>query len=100
MKTIPFNIWDDYDDEKFDSGTYGYVEEYDVLTEDEKCEIVALIASYIKTNLDTSGFIVEADGEDLTFEKLTHERREKLVKELEVSELTYNGTKIEFYSES
>lgn len=35
MKTIPFNIWDDYGYKK-SSSTYGYVEEYDVLSEKDK----------------------------------------------------------------
>ncbi len=106
MKTeyIPFNIWDDYHDDGYvpegdTQKTYGYVEEYDDITEDEKELISEVIYNYIKT-LDMTGVVFKKAGEDIDFEHLTHERREKLIKELQSSGLQFNGIPINFYSES
>lgn len=105
MKDIGYNIWDDYHDDGFVpqgeiQETHGYVEEFDVLTGDDKNAIGDLIHAFLLT-LDLTGVEVKNGGNgDIAFKHLTHERREKLVDELEKSGLKYNDTPINFYSES
>lgn len=97
MKTIPFNIWDDYND--YEDSTYGYVEEYDVLSEEDKEAICLLIYNEIG-KLENLEFLVENDCDQISFEGLSHDRREKLVEELNELKLRYNNKIIYFYSES
>ncbi len=99
MNTIPFNIWDDYSESENYSSTYGYVEEYDVLSEKDKEAICFLIYNQI-IQLENLDFLVKDDCDQISFEKLSHDRREKLVKELNKLELKYNNKLIDFYSES
>lgn len=105
LNKIHFNIWDDYWDDGFvPSGkiqeTDGYVEESDEnISEAEQEEVVKLVAEFLKT-LDFPGVEISAAGLYLNFRHLSHERRERLVKELENSGLSYNGVPIVFYSES
>lgn len=105
MKDIGYNIWDDYYDDGFVpqgevQETHGYVEEFDVLTEKDKSAIGDLIHAFLLT-LDLTGVEVTKGGNgDIRFKHMTHERREKLVKELKASGLKYNDTPIKFYSES
>ena len=98
---IPFNIWDDYYDDGIGKlqKTHGYVEEYDVWSDEEKEEIAKVIFEYLQT-LDLTGVEVKLAGEDVNFKNLSHERREKLVEELEKSGLKYKEVPIYFYSES
>lgn len=105
LKNIGWNIWDDYYDDGFVpqgevQETHGYVEEFDVLSHEDKTAIGDLILRFIQT-LDMTGVEVKHGGHgDISFKHLTHERREKLVTELEQSGLHYNGIPINFYSES
>lgn len=99
---IGFNIWDDYyDDGYVPEGeiqeTHGYVEGEQL--EQEKGEIAGLVANYID-DLDMTGVEVHFNGDDIDFKHLSHQRRYKLVEELENSGLEYKGNKINFYSES
>lgn len=99
MKTIPFNIWDDYCESENYTSTCGYVEEYDVLSEENKEAICLLIYKQI-IQLKNLDFLVENDDDQISFEKLSHDRREKLVQELNNLKLKYNNKLIDFYSES
>jgi hypothetical protein len=104
MKPIPFNIWDDYYDDGYipegeRQATHGYIEEYDTITDDDKEKMLQVVFNYINT-LDMTGVEMEIEGTDLYFTHLTHERRERLVEELEKSNLQYNGRPFSFYSES
>lgn len=99
MKTIPFNIWDDYSESENYTSTYGYVEEYDILSEKDKEAICFLIYKQI-IQLKNLDFLVENDDDQISFEKLSHDRREKLVQELNNLKLKYNNKLIDFYSES
>lgn len=92
---IPFNIWDDYDED--DGDTYGYIE--DDTSEDDKEKIAELVYNHI-ISLKMDGINPELDGEEVDFTKLTHDNREALVEKLEESGLSYGGRKINFYSES
>lgn len=101
---IHFNIWDDYYDDGYVpegeiQSTYGYVEEYDDFPDEDKEELASLLIERLKT-LDLAGVEVENGGEDVIFKHLTHERREKLIEELNQSEFAYKGKRIHFYSES
>lgn len=102
---IPFNIWDDYwDDGYVPKGkvqeTYGYIEEYNTLTDEDKFPIVKLIYEYIMKELDMNGVKVELKGININFTNLTHVRREYMMEKLKKCGLEYNGTPIAFYSES
>ena len=106
LKRIPFNVWDDYygDEESAPKGeiygvTHGYIEEYDKLTEDQKSEISSLILDNLK-KLDLPGVMFEKIDNDIRFTHLSHERRERLIGELEGLNLKYQGVPIDFYSES
>lgn len=99
MKTIPFNIWDDYSESENYTSTYGYVEEYNILSEEDKEAICLLIYNQI-IQLENLDFLAENDCDQIIFENLSHERREKLVKELNNLKLKYNNKLIGFYSES
>ncbi len=102
---IPFNIWDDYwDDGYVPQGkvqeTYGYIEEYDTLTDEDKVPIVKFIYEYITKELDLTGVKVELAGTNINFTNLTHARREYMMERLKNCKLQYNGMPIKFYSES
>lgn len=103
-KYISINLWDDYYDDgyvpegKFQE-TYMYVEEHDYFTEDMKIEAMGVVLEHLKT-LDLDGVEIKNCGSEINFKHLTHVRREQLVKELEVSGLTYNDIPIDIYSES
>jgi len=106
LKSSPFNVWDDYyDEESAPKGeiygvTHGYIEEFDELTEEQKSEISALILDNLK-RLDLPGVILEKMiDNDIRFTHLSHERRERLIEELEGLNLKYQGVPIDFYSES
>lgn len=104
LTAIPVNIWDDYYDDgyvpegKFQF-THMYIEEYDVLSEEKKEGMMILVLEHLKT-LDLTGVEIDEDGVEIYFKHLTHERREKLVVELNNAKLTFNGIPYEFYSES
>lgn len=104
LDSIPFLIWDDYYDDGYtppgeEQSTYGFVEEYDHLSETDKEAISGIVFEFIKT-LDMTGVIVEHLGEEVYFTNFSHARRERLVKELQASGLTYQDLPIDFYSES
>lgn len=92
---ICFNIWDDYEDNKQD--TYGYVE-HDQMDEDQKREVSAQVFEYVLRNIPD--LKVKMNGSDVEFFGLSHRRREILVDELQKSGIKYNGSTINFYSES
>lgn len=100
---IPFNIWDDYYDDGYVpigeiQETYGFVEEYDRFSEEEKENIIKVIYDYIVSlGMD---FEVELSGTNIDFKHMTHKQRERLLKILDESGLRYNGINIDFYSES
>lgn len=103
-KRVPINLWDDYyDDGCVPKGehqeTHMYVEEYDYFDDDMKTEVMRLVLAHLKT-LDLTGVEVEDGGSEIYFKHLTHERREKLMEELEASGLKYKDIPIDFYSES
>jgi hypothetical protein len=101
MKSIGFNIWDDFHDDGYvpvgkKQCTFGYVEED--LSDDDKDEICKLVYAYILT-LDMTGVKVECNDR-MYFTDLTHARLEKLITELDESALHYQNRPISFYSES
>lgn len=105
--TISFNIWDDYVDVNENvfelsnlGSTYGYVEEYEDISVDDKIAIAELIVNYIEANLNIGDATIESSGEEVLFDNFSHKRREQLVNELNNSGLEYKGKKIDFYSES
>ena len=104
LKQIPYNIWDDYWDDGFAPAgeiqeTYAYVEEHNVLTEEQKEAISKFVFDHLQT-LDLTGVVVKLRGEDIEFKNLTHVRREKLLAELRAARLVYEGIPFSFYSES
>lgn len=104
LKSIPINIWDDYYDDGYVpdgkiQATYAYIEEYDVLTDEDKEPIIQVFYDYLKT-LNLEGVELNTDGCLVFFKHLTHRRREKLVEELEQSKLQHEGIPFGFYSES
>lgn len=99
LTRIPINIWDDYDGSKSYCATDARVEEYDVLTKNQKIEILERVVSAIST-LKMGKVQFESNGEQICFVNLRHKRREKLVEELNAMGLTYSGVPFDFYSES
>lgn len=106
-KKIPFNIWDDYyDDGHVPEGksqkTEGFVEDpEDELPSDLERETLELVHGYIRTlDLDGGRCRIRLYGKGIEFLHLTHERRERLIEELEAANLHCGGLPIEFYSES
>jgi hypothetical protein len=106
MKTldyIPFNIWDDYEDVDVDvingGDTHGYIEEFDVLTEEQKGEICTNVFNFMKT-LDLFGVRTHDSCGEIGFENLSHKRRERLIEELNSANLKYKEIPMKFYSES
>jgi hypothetical protein len=103
LKSIPINIWDDYyDDGYVPEGeiqkTYAYVEEYDILEDVEKAEIIDILKEYIDTiELENVKYYA---GFYLNFEGLTHKLREELVEKLIIANLNWKGVPFEIYSES
>lgn len=93
---ISFNIWDDYDDSEW-CHCNGYIEEYDLYSEEEKFEMLRLVHNWIisKTSLRP-----DLCYTCITFENLIHIECEDLVEKLQNSGLEYNGTLFNFYSES
>jgi len=104
LARIPFNIWDDFwDDGCVPEGdvqeTYGYIEEYDVLTDEKKQAIVDHIYHCLQ-RFDLSGVEIEKGDDRIYFKHLTHERLERLLRELRLAELAFEGLPIDVYSES
>lgn len=62
-------------------------------------QFVFLIYNQI-IQLENLDFLVKDDCDQISFENLSHERLEKLVKELNNLKLKYNNKLIDFYSES
>lgn len=105
IEEILFNIWDDYWDDGYVpigeiQKTYGYIEEYDDIGEEQKEKISKFIFDHLMKMPILQGVKVELSGEDIDFIGLTHEIREKLLRELSESELKFEGIPINFYSES
>lgn len=104
---VDLNLWDDYyDDGYVPEGkcqeTHMYIEEYDNLTDNDKTKIMKVVYDFIVT-LDMVGVEVELDGKEIYFKHLTHIRREKLIKELELenAKLVFGDVyPFDFYSES
>lgn len=104
LKKICFNIWDDYwDDGYVPEGkaqeTHGYIEEYELLNERQKCVIVSYLFDYLK-NMDLGDTKLKLSGDGIIFTGMTHKVRHKLLKDLQKSKLHYNGVPFLFYSES
>lgn len=104
MDNIPFNIWDDYYDDGFVpqgeiQETHGYIEEYDILTKEQKAAIIKVIYDYI-INFDMKEVEVSSIDNAIYFKHLTHENRHRLLATLVGSKLKFNGIPIMFYSES
>lgn len=108
IKRIPINIWDDYfEDEYIPEGktqkTHIYVEDYDISFEKHKDYLQQLL-DYMQTKLELPGvefsFSYSSDHAQIYVEYLTHERREKLVKELNSAKLIADGVQFDIYSES
>jgi hypothetical protein len=104
LKRIPVNLWDDYyDDGYVPDGeiqqTHMYIEEYDNITDEQKYEAMRIVIAHVIT-LDLTGVEISDGGTELYFKHLTHERREKLIPELEAAKLEWNGISFDFYSES
>ena len=120
--TIPINIWDDYPDDGYVpegriQETYMYVEEY-TLPHDSCKKYLQRVLDYMNGNLQLDGVKVwlkyydsrtkyptldemyQYERWEVRFEHLTHERREKLVEELRVAELSGDGLPFRIYSES
>jgi len=119
LNKIPVNIWDDYyDDGYVPKGevqkTYVYVEEPEISNDDEKkylkyiltyIEINKLLSSNVvmylaKRNGKVFDNIVFADRWEINFIHFTHKEREKLLKNLQDANLSYDGIPFKFYSES
>ena len=101
---IPFNIWDDFwDDFCTPVGqiqrTHGYIDEFDVITDEEKGLMVKFLFEKMK-NIDLMGATMECGEIDIDFINLTHARLDMLIPELESMDIRYNGRPFIFYSES
>jgi len=104
LHSIPLNLWDDFwSDGCVPDGevqeTYAYIEEYDVLTDENKQAIVDHLFNYLQ-RLDLTGVEVEKGDDRIYFKHLTHERLDRLVRELRLAELTFEGLPFHVYSES
>lgn len=126
IERIPINIWDDYYEEGYIpegeiQETYIYVEDSD-LSNDLIKKCLEILLDYMNNNLKLDGVkmwleyfdskvkypsLIGSEYEKYAFERweikvqhLTHERREKLVKELEKANLEIDGIPFEIYSES
>lgn len=102
LQRIFFNIWDDYDDE--DSimehrETHGYVEEYDVLTDDEKLAVTKLVFERLNS-MDLEGARMRLVGNEIVFEQLTHDCRERIASKLQSMDIQFRGVKVDVISES
>ena len=108
---IGFNIYDDYYDDGFVpkgeiQETWGRVEGYanqeglyPVEAHSDEEGILHAVFAYLSL-LYLPGIKVFVEGDQITFQHLTHARREQLLEWLQRSNLEYNGQKIDFYSES
>jgi hypothetical protein len=129
LKEIPINIWDDYlDDEDYkisdeakldrmknvekalgEFETYAYVESDEISVDIQK-KALTLIGEYMKANNYNVELIKKEKPKDymeigwryqLNIKGLSHENREKLVKDLEKMNLKINGDiPLRIYSES
>ena len=120
LEYIPINIWDDY----FDDGssksqeTYIYVEEKDIKPADTK-KILQKLLGYINKNIELPWRVkmhielydsakkhpllqkeYQFKRWEIKVKNLTHVRREKLVEELQHSNLKHNKIPFYIYSES
>jgi len=99
---VLFNIWDDYWDDNTgeDQETYGYCESDQ--TELEQEEMCVLISDWINENIKLpEGLLVYSEEDSVQFENMTHEFLENtLLPLLKQSQLKFQGTLIDFYSES
>ena len=110
MKTIPINIWDDYEDGK---DTYAYIEDD---TPEEICEyILKYIAWNVKEKLgienkveyyDSKALYPDANHDShftryqITLYNLSHEKLQWLVIQLNLESITFDNIPLQFYSES
>jgi len=129
LKDIPINIWDDYlDDEDYKMSdeakldriknvekvlgefeTYAYVESDEVSVDIQK-KALALVGDYMKANNYNVELVKKEKPKDymeigwqyqLKIKGLSHENREKLVKDLKKMNLKVNGdVPLRIYSES
>jgi hypothetical protein len=126
IERIPINIWDDYyEDGYVPEGeiqkTYIYVEDTDISLEKRKECLIQLLeymtSNLIFNNVEFSLFfydskvkypkLVGPEYEDMHYQRweiriinLTHDRRIKLVDELNEAKLSIDGIPFEIYSES
>ena len=98
---IPINIWDDYWDDETGKvqETNAYVEDYEGFTDEDKAKIMSYFFGVLAT-LDLGKAEFNQVGDRIEFVGLTHERRVKLVEELEKMKLSYNNLPLSIYSES
>ena len=104
---IPFNIWDDFFDDGFvpqgkKQETFGYIEEYETLSDEDKSNITDFIFNFLnrlplKCSIDTE---YRSGNKIIVFENITHQELDLLMGILKSSGLDYKGIPIKFYSES
>ena len=126
MESYPINIWDDYYEDDYvpvgeKQETYIYVEDSEIPLEERK-KVLEYLLNYINNNLKLEGVklflffydsklkyptLIGTENEWCLFERweirvknLTHERRHKLVEELELAKLSLNNIPFHIYSES
>ena len=126
MKRIPINIWDDYWEDGYVpeneiQETYMYVEDTDI-PELLRKTTLEYINDYILGILKVDDFqtklyyydsakkypnLIGTENESMLFKRwelrlynITHERRYKLLEQLNKANLEFNSIPIEFYSES
>ena len=127
LERIPINIWDEYYEEGYIPDgeiqeTYIYVEDTDI-PQEKRHECLKVLLDYMNKNLNLDGvkmwlelyesrkkypnLIGNPDAEGMFFDRweikiehLTHERRHKLVDELNAANITIDNVPFEIYSES
>lgn len=102
--SIGVNIWDDYYEDGFIpegeiQETHMRIEEME-MSDETKNFCMRIIFDYMVHNLNLDGVKIIDCGDEIWFEGLTHERREKLVDELNEAGLTVEGFPFSVYSES
>jgi hypothetical protein len=96
---IPVNIWDDYDEDE-GGETHAYIEESN-WSDETKAVLMKVVYDFVST-LDLDGAKIDYDegSSEIGFNHLNHDRRERLVEELNAANLQYDGVAFDFYSES
>lgn len=115
IKRIPINIWDDYYDDGFipkgeKQETHAYVES-NLFSHDLMDDVLHLLMDEIakigipklkvsREAVRMGPFSISTGEPRLFITNLTHKDRDELVKKLKKMKLTYEGAKLDIYSES